>query len=473
MLNRICLILLNNTQKEERMKQKSEKSLRQYKEKHREDVNQFMKKHATRMNQILVTHFGMNEDIENQRNRNLFVSYFTHVRNLHNKVNPKTICFHEYLHCLLKKEGNYYLYVLAYYLLINQDELYNSFYALFKEDRRIQKHYDALNDIPFIETNLKEKVKVVSSVLLELDSCQNKVKNILYQTTELDYQKLDELNRKQYEEYLMKNVSKEVIQNMAYVFIMNYFVDKSFLACFSPYLLVIEEQGSVEEENVRLEEMIESYLTMIKESEIYQKSVSDTYSFDMSALKNIQMEKEELTKSIQLKESILKLMKIEQEIKKEKIEKETIEQYTKEIQELQEEIDETNEHINQFDIKKKELINLQEFLFSSAQKEVIEEERNLETISKEVSISFVGGHENLVKNMRQLYPGLIYVSGDSVNVDMTKIKQSDYVIFFYKHMNHNVYETIMNVIVKENISFGYVSSTNIKRITQEILNCIK
>lgn len=59
------------------------------------------------------------------------------------------------------------------------------------------------------------------------------------------------------------------------------------------------------------------------------------------------------------------------------------------------------------------------------------------------------------------------------NMQEDQLVHANWIFFLYQHMDHNLYETTMAYILKTNKSYGYIKSTNIKRIEKEIMDHIQ
>ena len=82
-------------------------------------------------------------------------------------------------------------------------------------------------------------------------------------------------------------------------------------------------------------------------------------------------------------------------------------------------------------------------------------------------ILFLGGHENMLKKLRQKHPGWTYIGDDSstkITWDMT----FDVCFIWYKHLSHKAFLTVQNR-VDNRAPIIYLNSTNLECLEQEMM----
>lgn len=172
--------------------------------------------------------------------------------------------------------------------------------------------------------------------------------------------------------------------------------------------------------------------------------------------------------------SVIELKKSHKDEINEKVEK-TRKAFKKDIADLKKEIEKKDEEIKQLMDQREELFKLRELMFALENEEeiVIPQQESLESLSSKYNIVFVGGHEHVQRYMKNSFPNITYLIGDSESFDDRIIAKADYVFFCYKHMNHGVYQKVMKTIIAEQIKFDYVSTTNVNRLENEIVSKIE
>lgn len=82
-------------------------------------------------------------------------------------------------------------------------------------------------------------------------------------------------------------------------------------------------------------------------------------------------------------------------------------------------------------------------------------------------VLFLGGHQNMIKKLRQLFPKWKYVSDD-------QLKQCSYfsqtIVFYWtKHSSHKLMQYVYSKL-PENVSVIYVTATNLSLLIMEMQN---
>lgn len=133
----------------------------------------------------------------------------------------------------------------------------------------------------------------------------------------------------------------------------------------------------------------------------------------------------------------------------------------------------TKEELDESKASEKELVALRNHIyklqqerpkFSREDSSTMDIEDSIEKLSL-VDIVIVGGHSNWVANMKEVFPKFIYISGESVNADLSILDRRGVTVFFNTDNNtHSQYERVTNIMNKNDNKFHYISGvTNIDR----------
>lgn len=81
------------------------------------------------------------------------------------------------------------------------------------------------------------------------------------------------------------------------------------------------------------------------------------------------------------------------------------------------------------------------------------------------NILFLGGHQNMTKKLRPLYPKWQYISDDRLKI---KPKSTTKIVFFWSaHASHKLSKSILGQI-EHDVILIYVTSTNIEMLLLEM-----
>lgn len=83
---------------------------------------------------------------------------------------------------------------------------------------------------------------------------------------------------------------------------------------------------------------------------------------------------------------------------------------------------------------------------------------------------FVGGHYNVVDNLRDLFPNAKFILKETENVSTSTFYQLDGVIYLSKFMNHCMYNNIRKECQRLGIRQYHISKTRTEAILQELKN---
>lgn len=95
----------------------------------------------------------------------------------------------------------------------------------------------------------------------------------------------------------------------------------------------------------------------------------------------------------------------------------------------------------------------------------MDNECNALTLLPEKGILFMGGHQNMVKKLRQQFPKWTYVPDDK----MRRYPNINHKIVFYwtKHSSHSMMERVYNKLPDDAVIL-YVTATNIPMLIKEM-----
>lgn len=94
----------------------------------------------------------------------------------------------------------------------------------------------------------------------------------------------------------------------------------------------------------------------------------------------------------------------------------------------------------------------------------IEPVEQAELLELPENVVFVGGHQNMLKYLRQRYPHWKYMSGDKCG----DFQKADVVFVWYKHMNHSLFNSALSKAADVSVPYLYLSATNMDRLEFEM-----
>ncbi len=96
----------------------------------------------------------------------------------------------------------------------------------------------------------------------------------------------------------------------------------------------------------------------------------------------------------------------------------------------------------------------------------------VETV-KGKKIFIIGGAKQWRRRLRESTENIILLSGITSYFDLRILQNADCVLFYTGYMTHAVYNRIMNYVRNNDIPFGYLKTTNIELVEQEILQVLQ
>ncbi len=119
-----------------------------------------------------------------------------------------------------------------------------------------------------------------------------------------------------------------------------------------------------------------------------------------------------------------------------------------------------------------ELYRLREYVYSLTEEDVAVPSVSMEDMKKalkERKIIIVGGHDNWVGYLTELFPDWTYIRPSISNtLSESPAIHAEYLFFFTDTISHGSFNKYMNVVRKHNLPYGYLHGTNIERTVSSI-----
>lgn len=96
----------------------------------------------------------------------------------------------------------------------------------------------------------------------------------------------------------------------------------------------------------------------------------------------------------------------------------------------------------------------------------------VETV-KGKKIFIIGGAKQWRRRLRESTENIILLSGITSYFDLHILQNADCILFYTGYMTHAVYNRIMNYVRNNDIPFGYLKTTNMELVEQEILQVLQ
>ena len=104
----------------------------------------------------------------------------------------------------------------------------------------------------------------------------------------------------------------------------------------------------------------------------------------------------------------------------------------------------------------REILNIMDPEDETEDKLTSQVDRIILTEEEEKTALLIGGHIRFQQKVLEKYPNLRTVTVDIARVNVQLIKNSKLVLLNVKYMSHKLFESVMNVVKKNNIEFRYV-----------------
>lgn len=225
---------------------------------------------------------------------------------------------------------------------------------------------------------------------------------------------------------------------------------------------------------------ISQLVDMIDSSRYYTSSIQDL-NIRKTLLELEQKDKEkdlvidEALKTIEKTTKQIDRLEIKyQDKNKQEINKlETI--HKKETSKLNKQIKELEKKISELEQNQSELYKLRELMFDMKQEEDVKLEKHasLNEILEKNNVVFVGGFSGFHRKLKERFPKLILVHPDQEKIDLSIIRNADYLFFFTQYIGHSIYYRVVNVANANKIKWDYVHFHNLDILEQEIVQKIE
>lgn len=144
-------------------------------------------------------------------------------------------------------------------------------------------------------------------------------------------------------------------------------------------------------------------------------------------------------------------------------EREAQEKYEARIAQMQKAFDEQQRKLY-------DLTPLREFFFSQENEEVIADTSvSLEDAATGLKIATLGGHEVLLKKLKQNYPEFLVLDGTLKSIDFSaQLRNVNLLFLFTEHMSHSVYDNAVAAAERYRIPLAYIRSSNLEAIERQM-----
>lgn len=147
-----------------------------------------------------------------------------------------------------------------------------------------------------------------------------------------------------------------------------------------------------------------------------------------------------------------------------------------ELEQLKRENKRLHNQIETTEKNQKELISLREMMYrnhESAEETIESAQEKVLAFFANKKIALLGGHQNWINKMKQLFPNARFVNHNLVNTDFSFLDNMDYVFFNTNYAIHPFYWRICNTMEKNDVPFFLLNKgVNINLSLQEIAECL-
>ena len=143
-------------------------------------------------------------------------------------------------------------------------------------------------------------------------------------------------------------------------------------------------------------------------------------------------------------------------------------QYLKEKEEARK----NRKALEQWETDKCELFRLREYVYSLTEEDVEITSVSLEEMKEDLKrrkIIIVGGHDNWVGYLKEIFPYWTYIK-PSISNTLPEIHaiNAEYLFFFTDTISHGSFDKYMNIVKKHNLQYSYLHGTNIDRTISNV-----
>lgn len=124
----------------------------------------------------------------------------------------------------------------------------------------------------------------------------------------------------------------------------------------------------------------------------------------------------------------------------------------------------------------KEVLSLREAIYSMETEDYIEASVSINDKIKfinEFKISVFGGTESWIKSHKDILSEVKFIRDDSKNIDISFVKNMDFVFINVKNLSHSFYYKIINTVKKNNAKLFYINESNKDILIDRMFNLIK
>lgn len=134
-----------------------------------------------------------------------------------------------------------------------------------------------------------------------------------------------------------------------------------------------------------------------------------------------------------------------------------------------------SQNISSIEDNTKEVVSLREAIYSMESEDYVES--NISMIEKialinNSKVTVIGGTDSWVKNLKEVLNDVKFIKDESKNIDISFIKNMDFLFINVKNLSHSFYYKIINVVRKCDITLFYVNESNKEIVINRMFNLI-
>lgn len=134
-----------------------------------------------------------------------------------------------------------------------------------------------------------------------------------------------------------------------------------------------------------------------------------------------------------------------------------------------------NQKIESIEDNTKEVIALREAIYSLESEDINESsitiEEKLEFINNRKIVVF-GGSDSWVNNIKDILPNVKFITDELKNLDISFLKNIDFVFINVKSLSHSFYYKIMSVVRKNNVNLFYIDNSNKEMVVDRMYSLL-
>jgi len=140
--------------------------------------------------------------------------------------------------------------------------------------------------------------------------------------------------------------------------------------------------------------------------------------------------------------------------------------------EAKEEVRQNKINEEQWEADRSELYRLREYVYSLTEDDLAVSSVSMEEMEeslKDRRIIIVGGHDNWVGYLKEIFPSWTYIKPSISNtLPESHAVNAEYLFFFTDTISHGSFDKYMNVVRKHDLPYSYLHGTNIERTVSSI-----